>query len=149
MTGTLRNILERRFKEQCPLKFKDGRSEKMVPCNFVFHQDGHPIGYRYIQYRYNKALKKAGPCHKFASTHILRHSMANLVRERLGIEHAQAVGGWKSREMVENVYTERPAHLTEDALKNIEEFMEEGGPPKNGPGPKSGQSQLKLLKLGS
>ena len=51
--------------------------------------------------------------------------MANLVRERMGIEHAQAVGGWKTRELVEHVYTERPAHLTKDALKNIEEFMSE------------------------
>ncbi len=123
MTQKLRTILERRFKEQRPSKFQDRRTEKFVPCNFVFHQEGKPLQYRYIQYRYNKALKQARLDHKFASTHILRHSMANLVRERLGIEHAQAVGGWKSRDMVEHVYTERPAHLTEDALRNIEAFI--------------------------
>ena len=81
--------------------------------------------YRTIQYRYNKALKKAGLNHKFASTHIMRHSMANLVRERLGVEHAQAVGGWKNRDMVEHIYTDMPAHLTENAIKNIECFMDE------------------------
>ena len=31
--------------------------------------------------------------------------MANLVRERMGIEYAQAVGGWKTRELVEHVYS--------------------------------------------
>ena len=41
----------------------------------------------------------------------------------MGIEHAQAVGGWKTRALVEHVYTERPAHLTKDALENIEDFM--------------------------
>ena len=51
--------------------------------------------------------------------------MANLVRERMGIEHAQAVGGWKTRELVEHVYTDTPAHLTRDALDNIEDFMQE------------------------
>ena len=140
MTDGLRSILVRRFQERRPSTYKDDRTGKYAPCDFVFHQDGKPLTYRNIQYRYNKALKKAGLGHRFASTHILRHSMANLVRERLGIEHAQAVGGWKSREMVEHVYTERPAHLTEDALKNIEDFMGEDTPPKlpdnDGPTPK-------------
>ena len=62
---------------------------------------------------------------RFGSTHILRHSMANLVRERMGLDHAQAVGGWKTRALVENVYTEQPAHLTKSALENIEHFMQE------------------------
>ena len=103
--------------------FKDVRTGRMVPCNFVFHIDGRPLKYREIQYRYDKALKKAGLKHKYSATHILRHSMANLVRERLGLEHAQAVGGWKTRSLVEHVYTQQPAHLTHDALKNIENFM--------------------------
>ena len=49
--------------------------------------------------------------------------MANLVRERLGLEYAQAVGGWKTRALVEKVYTDQPTHLSKDALENIEEFM--------------------------
>ena len=147
MTGKLRSILERRFEEQRPSRFKDGRTGKMVPCSFVFHQDGQPLVYRWIQYRYNKALRKAGLNHKFGSTHILRHSMANLVRERLGIEHAQAVGGWKSREMVEHVYTEKPAHLTEDALKNIEDFMDEGGGPDRPDGGGTASKSKPRLRL--
>ncbi len=130
MTDRLHAVLKRRFKDQRPSKFRDERTEKFVSCNFVFHKEGEPLQYRYIQYRYNRAFAKAGLGGKFASTHILRHSMANLVRERMGIEHAQAVGGWKSRDLVEHVYTERPAHLTEDALRNIESFMKEGQKPE-------------------
>ena len=124
MTGRLRSILERRLKDRRPSKYRDERTGKEVPGDFVFHQEGRPLKYRHIQYRYNKAMKRAGLGHKFASTHVLRHSMANLVRERLGVEHAQAVGGWKSRDLVEHVYTEMPAHLTKEALVNIEDFME-------------------------
>ena len=49
--------------------------------------------------------------------------MANLVRERIGPEYAQAVGGQKTGKLVEKVYMERPVHLTKDALENIEHFM--------------------------
>ena len=125
MTEKLFTIFQRRLSERRPSKVIDRRTGKLVSCDFVFHIGGQPLSYRPIQYRYNKALKKAGLFHKYSSTHILRHSMANLVRERMGIEHAQAVGGWKTRELVEHVYTERQAHLTKDALKNIEEFMSE------------------------
>ncbi len=133
MTRRLNSILQKHFERRKPSRVEDQRIGKVVSCDFVFHLEGQPLDYRQIQYRYNKALKKAGLSHKFSSTHILRHSMANLVRERMGIEHAQAVGGWKTRELVEHVYTDRPAHLTEDALRNIEDFMCEG-------------SELKLVK---
>ncbi len=125
MTSRLFAILKRRFEERKASKVEDMRTGNKVSCDFVFHLDGQPLNYRTIHYRYNKALRNAGLGHKFSSTHILRHSMANLVRERMGIEHAQAVGGWKTRELVEHVYTDRPAHLTKDALENIEGFMNE------------------------
>ena len=123
MTGRLFEILKRRWEAARPSMVADKRTGKLVSCNFVFHRNGKPLSYHAIQYRYNRALKMAGLGEKYSSTHILRHSMANLVRERMGIEHAQAVGGWKTRQLVEHVYTERPAHLTKDALKNIEDFM--------------------------
>ena len=145
MTGRLREVLERRLLDRKPSGFTDARTGGVVPCDFVFHQEGKPLAYRWIQYRYNKALKKAGLGHKFSSTHILRHSMANLVRERLGIEHAQAVGGWKTRSIVENVYTDRPAHLTKDALENIEDFMSEGGGPDTTKKPRPPRPGLKLI----
>jgi integrase len=144
MNKRLFSILQRRLEQRRASKVEDTRIGKLVPCDFVFHLEGQPLKYRTICYRYNKALRKAGLGNKYSSTHILRHTMANLVRERLGIEHAQAVGGWKTRELVEHVYTDRPAHLTKDALKNIEDFMaeKENGPPK---GPDF--SLLKLVKV--
>ena len=123
MIDRLYDILKRRLKERLPSRVKDGRTGKYSLLDFVFHENGQPLKYRSIQYRYNQALKKVGLGEKYSSTHILRHSMANLVRERLGIEHAQAVGGWKTRALVEHVYTEQPAHLTKDALENIEALM--------------------------
>jgi len=125
MTARLSEILHRRYKERKPLKIEDQRNGKLFQGDFVFHDKGVPLEYRKIQYRYNKALAKIGLDLKFSSTHFLRHTMANLVRERMGIEHAQAVGGWKTRELVEHVYTNTPAHLTKDALNNIEDFMDE------------------------
>ena len=124
MTDRLFEILKRRWKEKQPSMVEDKRTGEKVPCNFVFHFKGKPLDYHVIQNRYNVALRRVGLGKKFASTHILRHSMANLVRERMGLDHAQAVGGWKTRQLVEHVYTERPAHLTKDALSNIEGFMD-------------------------
>jgi integrase len=140
MTERLFEILTRRFKERSPKQVEDKRSGKFVLCDFVFHEKGSPLDYRKIHYRYNRALQKAGLGDKFSSTHILRHSMANLVRERMGLDHAQAVGGWKTRELVEHVYTERPAHLTKDALMNIDDFMNEDLEGNSGP-------EFPLLKL--
>lgn len=89
----------------------------------MFHQNGVPLSYREIQYRYNKALKKAGLDDKFSSTHIMRHTMANMVRSQLGLDSAQAVGGWKTRDLVENVYTETPTHIGGEARVEIEKFL--------------------------
>ena len=143
MTERLFEILNRRFNHKTPSNVEDKRTGKFVSCDFVFHEEGVPLDYRKIRYRYNKALRKAGLGNKFSSTHILRHSMANLVRERMGLEHAQAVGGWKTRELVEHVYTDRPAHLTKDALENIEDFMKEK---ENGPPTGPNFSLLKLVR---
>lgn len=110
---------------------------------FVFHINGKPLGYREIQYRYNKALKKAGLSHKYSATHIMRHTMANMVRSELGLDSAQAVGGWKTRDLVENVYTETPTHIGGEARSTIEGLLYNGStnPPQN-----PAQASLKILK---
>ena len=83
-----------------------------------------PLEYRRIQYRYNKALKVAGLHPEFSSTHILRKAMANIVRQTMGLEAAQAVGGWKSREIVEKIYTdEAPSSLNKDAVNSVEKIL--------------------------
>jgi hypothetical protein len=105
-----------------------------VRLNLVFHIQGEPLSYRQIQYHYNKALKKADLSHKFSSTHIMRHTMANMVRSKLGLDSAQAVGGWKTRDLVENVYTETPSHIGLEAREKIESFLcdnSEMTPPRN------------------
>jgi site-specific recombinase XerD len=89
----------------------------------VFHINGRPLTYREIQYRYNKALLKAGLGDKYSSTHIMRHTMANMVRSKVDLDAAQAVGGWKTRELVENVYTETPSHLGSNARDVIEKYL--------------------------
>ncbi|MCP4913224.1 MAG: phage integrase family protein [Oligoflexia bacterium] len=63
------------------------------PLNFVFHIKGEPITYRQVQHHYNKALKGAGLYPEFSATHILRKAMANIVKQHMGLEAAQAVGG--------------------------------------------------------
>ena len=123
MTEPIFRILKRRKAEQKPAWVKDGVSGKASLLDFVFHTGGQPLTYRTIQHHYNRALARAGLGDKFSSTHILRHTMANLVRERMGLDHAQAVGGWKTRTLVERVYTETPAHLTRTALENIQDLL--------------------------
>ena len=50
--------------------------------------------------------------------------MANLVRQNLGIDAAQAVGGWKSRDVVEKVYTDlNPNSLNKEAVNLIGELL--------------------------
>ena len=53
----------------------------------VFSHDGFcPLGYRTIQFVYNRAFKKAGL--KYSSTHILRHSFATDFLETTGNQYA-------------------------------------------------------------
>jgi integrase len=116
-------ILKRRKKNECLnedlLRLSDGQ-----PLNFVFHENGEPLNFRQVQYRYNKALKRAGLYPEFSATHILRKAMANIVRQMMGLDAAQAVGGWKSREIVEKVYTDSlPTELNKSAVNNVQGLM--------------------------
>ncbi|MCP4913600.1 MAG: phage integrase family protein [Oligoflexia bacterium] len=117
-------ILKRRINDRpdnlCPFK----RESNSKALNFVFHDKGMPLKYRQIQHHYNRALKKAGLYPRFSATHILRKAMANLVRQNLGIDAAQAVGGWKSRDVVEKVYTDlNPNSLNKEAVNLIGELL--------------------------
>ncbi len=125
LNDKLYEILQRRFKDRSTKSFQVCKNTG-AKLNLVFHINGRPLTYREIQYRYNKALTKAGLRNKYSSTHIMRHTMANMVRSRLGLDSAQAVGGWKTRELVENVYTETPSHVGAKARNEIENFLCEG-----------------------
>lgn len=101
--------------------FRESNGDRL---NFVFHTEGQPVSYRAIQYHYNKALQKAGLYPQFSSTHILRRAMANLVRKEMGLDAAQAAGGWKSRSVVERFYSDIPDELNKKVVFLIEGLVE-------------------------
>ena len=137
LNGRMIDILQRRWgnksKALCPL-FRESTGEHL---DFVFEQAGDPTSYRSIQYQYNKALKAAGPFPKFSSTHILRKAMANIVRQELGLDAAQAVGGWKSRAIVERTYTDAPNLLNRQAVNHVEQLFMKSTPKKQAKSPLS------------
>ncbi len=96
MEAILKRRKQEASKELCTF-FRESTGERL---NFVFEIEGEPVSYRTIQYQYNKALKKAGLFIQFKSTHILRKAMANIVRQEMGLDAAQAAGGWKSRKPI-------------------------------------------------
>ena len=116
------DILQRRIADRPEVPFEYYRESSGKRLNFVFHLDGEPVTYRQIQYNYNKALEKAGLYPEFTSTRILRSAMANIVRRNLGLDAAQAAGGWKSREVVEKHYTDAPNDLNKEAVMLVEKL---------------------------
>ncbi len=77
------------------------RYSEAVNSNYVFHKDGNPFDYRTIQYRYDKALKKAGIKH-VSGTHFVRHTSATITRWLMGnIDYAMAMTGHKSIQQCE------------------------------------------------
>lgn len=110
MNDRLREIILRRHKN------------KIAGCPFVFHINGRPIAKQVIDRHYNTAYKRAGLVH-FSGTHTLRHTMANLIREHLSLDHAKAAGGWKSSRVVEMIYTNTPTRLSSESLKCIENVL--------------------------
>ncbi|MCY4645096.1 MAG: tyrosine-type recombinase/integrase [Bacteriovoracales bacterium] len=146
MNGPMTNVLKRRWENRSKTPCRFQRQSTGEALDFVFHIDGQPLNYRSIQYQYNKALKKAGLYPKFRSTHILRKAMANIVRQELGLDAAQAAGGWKTREIVEKTYTDAPNQLAEKAVFHVEKLVtgESGGPFSSDPTTVK-QKHLKLL----
>ena len=122
MNSRLIEIFGRRFNERSSIPCEFFRESTGERLNFVFEIEGEPVTYRAIQYQYNKALKKAGLFQQFKSTHILRKAMANIVRKEMGLDAAQAVGGWKSREIVEKTYTDAPRELNKKAVEFVEKL---------------------------
>ncbi|PIP96123.1 MAG: hypothetical protein COV37_07690 [Bdellovibrio sp. CG11_big_fil_rev_8_21_14_0_20_39_38] len=111
MNKKLREILTRLFNER-----KDDSP-------FVFNIKGKPLSNQLIEQNYNRAYKKAG-LENLSGTHTLRHTMANLIREHLSLDHAKAAGGWKSSRVVELIYTETPTHLSHESLTTIEDVLQ-------------------------
>lgn len=90
----------------------------------VFHDRGHPLSYRAIQYHYNKALKKVGLYGKFSSTHFIRHSMATLTRIHCGsLEVVQAVTGHKDQKLVQHYAKFAPSDHQKMAVNLLSEKL--------------------------
>ena len=126
LNKTMSEILKRRLKNKSNVPCKFFRESTGARLDFVFAIDGQPVSYRMIQHRYNVALKKAGLSPIFRSTHILRKAMANIVRQELGLDAAQAAGGWKSRDIVEKVYSDVPSRLSKVAVDRVEQLVAKG-----------------------
>ena len=121
----MRSLLRRRLKEKSCTPCKFFRESTGECLNFVFEVNGQPLNYRSIQYRYNRALKKAGLYPQFSSTHILRKAMVNIVRQEMGLDAAQAAGGWKSRDIVERVYTDAPSEWGQKIVDRVGQLASE------------------------
>ena len=123
LNGNMLNILKRRWEQRSNIPCKFFRESTGQRLSFVFEVEGQPVSYRNIQYYFNQALKKARLFPRFRSTHILRKAMANIVRQELGLDAAQAVGGWKSRGIVERTYTDAPNQLNREAVEHVERMV--------------------------
>ncbi|HAZ12512.1 MAG: hypothetical protein A2X86_19835 [Bdellovibrionales bacterium GWA2_49_15] len=99
-------------------------NDKQAECPFVFHMNGKPMSRQLIEQHYNNAFMRAG-LEQFRGTHTMRHTMANLVREHLSLDHAKAAGGWKSSRVVENIYTNTPTRLSSESVNCIETVLSE------------------------
>lgn len=130
LNGKMKEIVQRRVANQSKISCKFKRPSTGEQLNFLFHIDGQPLSYRQIQYRYNQALKKSGLYPAFQSTHFLRKAMANIVRKEMGLDAAQAAGGWKSRDVVEKIYTDAPNELNKMAVNHIESLVKDKKKPK-------------------
>ena len=126
LNGRMFSIFKSRWENRSKLPCQFFRESTRERLDFVFEVEGQPISYRSIQHHYNRALKKAGLFPKFRSTHILRKTMANIVRQELGLDAAQAAGGWKSRDIVEKVYSDVPSKLSKVAVDRVEQLVANG-----------------------
>ena len=141
------DILMRRHQNKSNIPCEFERQSSGERLDFVFERNGQPVSYRSAQHRYNIALKKVGLFPRFRSTHILRKAMANIVRQELGLDAAQVVGGWKSRSVVERVYTDAPVSWSQKAVDHVGRLIAESGdlPPCGDKKRRQARSHLTLL----
>ena len=87
--------------------------------SYLFHINGLPLGYRQVQFQYNKALKKIGLFPEFSSTHFLRYTMASESRRVMGsLDAAKAMTGHHSIKMAEH-YAKLPNNLQTETVQKV------------------------------
>ena len=100
------------------------RRMSLASNGFLFHKNGKPLCYREIQYHYNKALKKAGLADKYASTHIMRHSMGTITRRVTGsLDMAQAVTRHKDIRVAQQ-YANLPTEANKRAVGDVFSYLD-------------------------
>ena len=105
----LKEVIERRLAERVP------------NCDYLFHKDGKPLGYRWIQHAYVKAQKKAGVVQR--STHVLRHGMATLARKLTrSLDATMAMTGHKDMKMADH-YSEIGQEVQKETTLKIEAHL--------------------------
>jgi integrase len=77
------------------------KTERPKGCKLFFQRKGLPLRYNLILKKYNEALTRAG-LEDFTGTHILRHSMAKIVRKEGGLEACQSILRHTSSRMSEH-----------------------------------------------
>ena len=107
----LEGVIERRLAERVP------------GCDYLFHKDGKPLGYRWIQHAYIRAQKKAKIPHR--STHILRHGMATLTRHLTrSLDATMAMTGHKDIKLADH-YSEIGKEVQRETSLKVEEHLKE------------------------
>ena len=111
ISGLLKEVIERRLAECAP------------NCDYLFHKDGKPLGYRWIQHAYVKAQKEAGVAQR--STHVLRHGMATLARKLTrSLDATMAMTGHKDMKMADH-YSEIGQEVQKETTLKIETHLKQ------------------------
>ena len=98
-------------------------AESVSDCNFLFHIDGKPLGYRWIQHEYNKAQKKAELTQR--GTHILRHGMATLTRKLTrSLDATMAMTGHKDIKLADH-YSEIGEEVQRETYLTVERHLKQ------------------------
>ena len=105
----LLEIVERRIRTRHP------------SSDFLFHLEGKPLGYRWIQHAYNTAQKKAGVPQR--GTHVLRHGMATLARKLTrSLDATMAMTGHKDVKLADH-YSEIGKEVQKETSLKIERHL--------------------------
>ena len=109
LTDLLHEVVERRI------------AMRHEGSDFLFHIDGKPLGYRWIQHAYVSAQKRSGVSQR--GTHILRHGMATLARRLTrSLDATMAATGHKDIKLADH-YSEIGQEVQKETTLRIESHL--------------------------
>ena len=96
-------------------------AERVEGCNYLFHIDGEPLGYRRIQHAYVKAQEQVGIPQR--GTHVLRHGMATLTRQLTrSLDATMAMTGHRDIKMADH-YSEIGREVQKETSLQVESHL--------------------------